>query len=616
MAISVVAVSNAAGQSNGTTTTASTVSVAPTLPAGTAWGDRVFVIQVHNNASGSPTPSNWTALCKDVAAANSLGAPGAGSGKRFISVYYRNKDDNWSACPSFSVTSGTQNTQWVAAVTLRKTGITYDWDTPYATTIGDDTVNNTSHSATTGGFTTGANALLIAASVNNDNVTMTSAAISQTGATFGTVTERADGGSATGNDVSGVVHTIPVTTGAAGSITFTGTLSISSQGGTLLAQQTETYVAPGPAISTLVDQCDAFPDTGVWAVAGDVTNSPGNGYIFSTASDTLQSVDKYDMTSGELYFTHAGSGSLYGGLFTESYYRSFIFTDTQAQPLSGFTAVGTARTFSALDQYKIRESAGTWYWEYSTDSGANWTSWHSEAVSAYERKDRVQVIFAGNGSTTQAYVDDINYTPPPPGPIADLVETFESASFPNGWTFGFAPGSLEDATFDNDRLTLSYGSTSPTGGAYTYNEGGGNGYELAGGALWWENPVPFVTDGVDSYWSAGFGGATEYYFQIGADGHLYCTESSNSTSSDIGVFDTTADRWMKIAESGGTIYFYTAPDGLTWTQRWSCSADTTTGSVAFIAIAGASTPAVATCAIDNVNVTPTPSNTGKFFAFF
>src|SRR4029079_7702764 len=33
--------------------------------------------------------------------------------------------------------------------------------------------------------------------------------------------------------------------------------------------------------------------------------------------------------------------------------------------------------------------------------------------------------------------------------------------------------------------------------------------------------------------------------------------------------DTTADRWLRLRESGGTIYADTSPDGMTWTNRLS-----------------------------------------------
>ena len=254
MAVSYVAVSTSAGQASGTTTTASTVSIIPTLPSGTTTGDRVFVIQVHNCASGSAsTPSGWTVVgTKDLPVADSLGAPSAGGGKRFMTVYYRDRDGAWSM-PAFTLTSTAQNTHWCAAVTVRKTAdaapYTYSYDTPTISSIGDDTgTANTSHSATTGSFTTHSGALLIVATATNDNVTMSGESISQTGATFGTLTERADGGSAAGNDVAGKVHTCSVTTGATAAVTFSGTLSAASQGGSLVIEQTETATYNGAGV--------------------------------------------------------------------------------------------------------------------------------------------------------------------------------------------------------------------------------------------------------------------------------------------------------------------------------------------------------------------------------
>lgn len=267
MAVSVVAVGNAAGQSAGTTTTASTVSVTPTLPTGSATGDRIFITVAANNTSGT-APANWTTLFKDTVIGT--GAAGAGTGQRYLSVFYRDYDGTWTM-PAVTLTSAAQNTQSVGSIALRKAS-TDLWDAPTssaaATFYG---AAGTAFTTTSGTFTTVANAVLMAVVATNANVTATAGAITGTnGFTAGTVTERVDGGSATGNDASIKLHTaIPSAAGSpAGTLTHTMTLSGASEGGVIYVQQTVTAVGPGPAIESM------------GALSGDA-----NGYVFSSTVD-------------------------------------------------------------------------------------------------------------------------------------------------------------------------------------------------------------------------------------------------------------------------------------------------------------------------------------------
>jgi hypothetical protein len=123
----------------------------------------------------------------------------------------------------------------------------YDsWDTPTISTVGGSfNTATTSHTDTSAAsFTTHSNGFLIIGSCFNDNVTSSASAVTQSGATFGTVSERCDGGTATGNDVSGKVHTCSVTTGASATITQTQTISAASQGEALFVEQTVTFTPP------------------------------------------------------------------------------------------------------------------------------------------------------------------------------------------------------------------------------------------------------------------------------------------------------------------------------------------------------------------------------------
>jgi hypothetical protein len=236
MTISYRGANNAAGQNAGSGS-ASTVSITPTLPAGAAAGDRVFIFQV-GTTTADTTPTGWNvAGTKDTTLGS--GTATVGTGLRRATWYWRDYDGVWTM-PAFTLTSAANNSHWIGAVALTPTPGSV-FDTPTISTVGGsfNAVTTAYTDSSAAAFTTTAGGFLLIGTGLNDNVTCTAGALSQSGATFGTVTERCDGGTSTGNQVAGNLHTCAVTTGAAATTTFTETVSISSQGETLIVQQTE-----------------------------------------------------------------------------------------------------------------------------------------------------------------------------------------------------------------------------------------------------------------------------------------------------------------------------------------------------------------------------------------
>lgn len=282
MSISLRGVNNAAGQNNGSTS-ASTVAITPTLPTGTAAGDRVFVYTAASNTSGT-TPTGWTVVgTKDTVLGS--GAVGASTGLRYGTWYYRDYDGVWTM-PAFSLTSATNNSFWLGAVSVTSDSGT-GFAAPTISTVGGafnaTTTSYTDSSAAS--FTTTTNGLLLIGTGLNTNATSTTVALTQSGATFGTVTERCDGGTATGNDVAGKLHTAPVTVGAAATTTFTLTLSATSQGETLIVQQTEN----ASITRTLVDDFTT-EDTGKWTAQGQTGWMSGGQAVLTNATPSFTAI--------------------------------------------------------------------------------------------------------------------------------------------------------------------------------------------------------------------------------------------------------------------------------------------------------------------------------------
>lgn len=256
----------------GTTTTAGVAAQTPARPTGTAAGDRVFVVQAASNTSAT-TPSGWTAIAKDVQVGPTGTAPGAGTGRRYLSVSYRDYDGVW-AMPTWNLTSATQNSHQASAITLRKAA-GEAWAAPTWSGVGNTASASTAWNVTTPSMATTDDAMLISASATNDNVTASGQTISQSGATFANVTERADAGTATGNDVSLKAGTAEVTTGGTGGITRTGTLSAASEGGTGFVQQTTT--------KTILVYTKVGTGNAAAAAAGTETVTPAAGTTYTKA---------------------------------------------------------------------------------------------------------------------------------------------------------------------------------------------------------------------------------------------------------------------------------------------------------------------------------------------
>lgn len=242
MAISFVAVNNSAAEGNGTTTTADPVAVTPTMPTGTAAGDRVWVFQTHNCATGSAaTPANWTALFKDTQIGS--GAVSAGLGMRWMSAYYRDYDGVWTM-PSFALLSVAQNTQEIGAVTIRK-GVSEMWVVPTFSGKGEMITPSASFTATTSAFGFVLGGFIFTPIMTSQNSNQTAASVAITAGTGFAITgyaERVDGGFSTGNDVGIKVNTGgPVTNAGSpnpNAVTVSSTMSGATQAGVIVVQQT------------------------------------------------------------------------------------------------------------------------------------------------------------------------------------------------------------------------------------------------------------------------------------------------------------------------------------------------------------------------------------------
>lgn len=79
-------------------------------------------------------------------------------------------------------------------------------------------------------------------------------------------------------------------------------------------------------------------------------------------------------------------------------------------------------------------------------------------------------------------------------------------------------------------------------------------------------------------------------------------ENSAIISSSTITYDATTMRWLRLRESGSSVYFETSPDGTTWTTRFTSVSQTWVTSVKALIFAAQSGGAATTKCFDNVNI--------------
>jgi len=219
----------------GTGTGTGTTSVTPALPGTLANGDIVLIYVGNKPDTSTPTtPANWN-LAGTIA--GGTGSQGIDTGPVRTTVFWRIKDASWSTMPAISITSNSSAVAQ-AFVYRNASGL---WD--IAASGGADTTTGTAWSVTTAadpGFAAGDWAF-VASTLPTDvgaGAQFASESISATGiSVWGTMTERAEQNTSSGNDLGGFVFDRPVTTGtssAAPVVTATASGTTTNVAGTSL----------------------------------------------------------------------------------------------------------------------------------------------------------------------------------------------------------------------------------------------------------------------------------------------------------------------------------------------------------------------------------------------
>lgn len=399
-------------------TSAATRTVTPTLPTGTAIGDRVYIWCASDSTTAAhvTTPTGWTKVGADTQFGGTT-TPGAAAGYRRGTVFYRDRDTTWTM-PTVSFTSSTQAT--VSAVTLVKTAGT--WDAPTSTT-GTDTTSATSYSAVGAGSipfdATESEVLLF--NVLNSTSTVTTNTITATNTTFAALTTPvAISSNTTGNDIQVAVYAADVSIGATAAPTHTMTLGSARMGGTFFVQQTATVPA-GAKIGTLVDDFATLDSK--WFNTGSASASAGQLLLANLAnySGQINTVANYDLTSSsitieavaltqpETYFILAANANANGDNVRMQYVGGNLAT---LWAIGGTQQAGTSIPYDPVAHrwWRIRHNGTNVLTETSPDRNT-WTI-QGTFTPTISLANLTVFIGAGGGTTGNAIFDNINVVPP------------------------------------------------------------------------------------------------------------------------------------------------------------------------------------------------------------
>lgn len=208
--------------------------------------------------------------------------------------------------------------------------------------------------------------------------------------------------------------------GGTGSNPAAATQSVNASSG-WMARTLELRADIGVAADTFSDAFDggsSTPDPAKWAVTGagaSVNTGTHELAINATATTTLTSVSPVDLTGKAVVFGPvsglSGSGtfsSLYLYVGEEIAWTLNALNGT-ATPGVG-SSLGTARAHSAGDWYQIRHSAGTIYFEYSTD-GKTWSAQHSAPYAGPVSALDIRIQAAAVAATLACSIGGVNELP-------------------------------------------------------------------------------------------------------------------------------------------------------------------------------------------------------------
>jgi hypothetical protein len=455
------------------------------------------------------------------------------------------------------------------------------------------------------------------------------------------------------------------TNGVFTSATGTQAQSVSASSG-WIAQQMQLISPDANPVSTDSDNFNtgSVPDSTKWntttASGGTATlaSSQLSLSVTATSGSTARVLSKKSRTlTGSSVKFQLGTVSGFATTPTNAFgfigggfgYGWFVETPTIVWPAHTYWSFGAAAsapidgvltgvTHTAGNWYRVRESGGSVYFDYSSD-GTNWTNYASEvlgtsaslagfgyAVSGYHYGAAAAVVAINSPFTSYVggvNVDNLNYT---------LSTAWTADASLNAYATPYATGvdppdiaSLSDRflTKDTTKWAWSTNATVTSGRAvlplpassavveniYNNAVGADNYFQFkSGNELTFQLVQPTTAD--PQVWTViqlepmDGGGATRMYYNNGS----WIADHYNAAWGYVGGSSVafSAGAWGKIRNNAGTVEWYTSPDGVNWTMFTSLALTRLYGYVR-VNIWGQNNGLIAspgTAIWDNINVLP------------
>lgn len=432
----------------GGTISYSTGNPTPSYPT-VAAGDMLllFVGTKPDTAQFGSTPTGWRYLG---GLSGGTGTSGIDTGPMRVEVFYRIATG--SETGTLTVSHPSNNVS--AAQIVRVRNATGEWLIDWGFGNDSSAGASISASATMSGNTTVANDMFVTCFVTpTDNATYASHAFSQTGITWGTITELNEWATSSGQDMGGVICYGSASSGTSSSTTFTYTATASGTttnvAGPLAAVKVREVTNTAAASFT---ESWGSQDTTKWkwgslsTVSGGkasidyVTADFNNQFPFTAANNGARLIEFLDLTASQIVFkldtpwsSDTGTSKAYiflmSGRGTNIYaYADSSTTNTWVHGLDG-SATGTIYSPDTYPYIRFALSSGTLTIAVSTNN-STWTNIRIESVTDADWANTVLAFLSYDG-TNQATAGAALWgeANPPYTPPASLTDA----------TWGFIP---------------------------------------------------------------------------------------------------------------------------------------------------------------------------------
>ncbi len=221
--------------------------------------------------------------------------------------------------------------------------------------------------------------------------------------------------------------------------------------------------------------------------------------------------------------------------------------------------------------WRFREDGVNTYWETSADGHA-WTVQSQIATTELFSLQYVQIVLGGvtmggEVSPGSARFAELNGGGAPIGawcPVASIFDDFAASTPSAEWLRSFSQ-SPETVAQGSGQLVLTLSSSGAHDAAYVSSAS----YDLTNSAIFVQVSQTANTATTAQTYLALEGAGENAIFMLEESGQLVARVVTAGTAQNVGsvLYDPTQHAWWRMRESGGTLYWETAPDGHTWTVQ-------------------------------------------------